>query len=71
MQEVIVYIIIALAVFFAIKRLLSKDKGCGCGCDGCGEKAECGKNAECGTGNAKCGSCNCSDQCKLRNSKSR
>lgn len=34
MQEIIVYIIIAAAVFFAVKRLVSKDKKC-CGCDGC------------------------------------
>ncbi|MCQ2190713.1 MAG: FeoB-associated Cys-rich membrane protein [Paludibacteraceae bacterium] len=67
MQEVIVYIIIALAVFFAIKRLLSKDKGCGCGCDGCGGNAECGKNAECGTGNAKCEKCAGNSECKLKN----
>lgn len=35
MQEIVVYIIIALAVFFSIKKFLSKDKGCGCGCDKC------------------------------------
>lgn len=35
MQEIIVYIIVAVAVFFTVKRLVAKDNKCGCGCDKC------------------------------------
>jgi large-conductance mechanosensitive channel len=35
MQEIIVYIIVAVAVFFTVKRLVSKENKCGCGCDKC------------------------------------
>lgn len=35
MQEIIVYIIVAVAVFFTVKRLVSKENKCGCGCGKC------------------------------------
>ncbi|MDO4524820.1 MAG: FeoB-associated Cys-rich membrane protein [Bacteroidales bacterium] len=46
MQEIIVYIIIAVAVFFAVKRLVAKDNKCGCGCDKC-DCHGCDKCSEC------------------------
>ncbi|MBE6327133.1 MAG: FeoB-associated Cys-rich membrane protein [Bacteroidales bacterium] len=45
MQEIIVYIIIAVAVFFAVKRLVSKENNC-CGCDKC-DCHGCDKCSEC------------------------
>ena len=46
-QTIIVILIVAAAVFFAVRRVvrLSKGKGggCGCGCDGCPHARTCDK----------------------------
>ncbi|MBR4773323.1 MAG: FeoB-associated Cys-rich membrane protein [Bacteroidales bacterium] len=46
-QTIIVILIVAAAVFFAVRRLLRtvkrKDGGCGCGCSGCPYRGECNK----------------------------
>lgn len=44
-QKVIVLLIVAAAVFFAVRRLARtvKKKDCGCGCSGCPYKGTCKK----------------------------
>jgi len=50
MQTIIVFLIVALALFFVGRRLYGSFKqdsqtGCGCGCSGCSLKSGCGEAA--------------------------
>lgn len=44
MATLIVGLVVILIVGIALKSTIktTKSGGCGCGCDGCGEKAQCG-----------------------------
>lgn len=46
MADFIILLILAVAVFFAVRRMVSVKKagGCGCGCSGCHQKDGCSTN---------------------------